>query len=120
MDATLDIMDGIAKNVDNSTRLLNECVREHLGVPWWEEWWQWGLDIWNNRVPKDAEFVRPTTYAQWLQPQYIMMIVSYLLCHVIDWVDARAGSKLCKTYGIKHNALTKVSLYTRQNRIAFS
>jgi len=115
INATHDIVEEVAEDMENlsetvadSNKLLNECVREHMGVPWWEQWWQWGLDIYYNRVPPNSDLIRPTTYGQWLEPQYLMMIITYVVTHVIDWIDARSGSKLCKKYGIKQNALTKV------------
>lgn len=108
MEDVAEDLEDMAGDIRNATRLLNECVRNYLGFPVFAEWWNWGLDILYDRVPANSEFFRPSNLWQWLQPQYIMMLVSWVACHIFSWSDARIGSRLCKWFDIKQGAFTKV------------
>lgn len=108
VDEIANDVNEISNDVKNSTRLLNECIKEHLGVPLLNDWYQWGMDILYNRVPADSDFFRPSNLGEWLRPQYVMMLISYGFCHVLSFIDARLGSKISKKFGFKQSALVKV------------
>lgn len=103
-----DNVDDLSENLTNATLLLNECVKQHLGYPWFDDWLTWGFDIIMNRVPSHSDFFRPATLGQWLNPQALMMGLSYALCHVLSYIDARCGSRLSKNYKFKLGPVAKV------------
>lgn len=113
VDQMAENVEDMVEDVRNSTRLLNECVKKHLGVPLLNDWYQWGMDILKNQVPAESEFFRPSSLGEWLHPQYLMMLISYAICHILSWIDARCGSKISKHCGFKQSGLVKVKSETK-------
>ena len=86
--------------VVNNTHKLDQC----LGRPTLESWVSQGWDALMGKVPAEDSFFRPSTFAEWLNPQTFIMAVIWLL----SWLDERSGSFFSRKLDISTPGFFKV------------
>ena len=100
LDSSAVVANATFKLVTNSTAAINELIKDILGVPIFKAWAGWAKNLWNGDIPADSSYFFPSSWLQWMEPQWPMSIVTHILTWLTAYGDNRAYSRFAKRFNV--------------------
>ena len=100
LDSSAVVANATYKLVANSTAAINELIRDILGVPIFKAWAGWAKNLWNGDIPADASYFFPSSWLQWMEPQWPMSLLTHILTWLTAYADNRTYSRFAKKFNV--------------------
>ena len=100
LDSSAVVANATLKLVTNSTAAINELIKDVLGVPIFKAWAGWAKNLWNGDIPADASYFVPSSWLQWMEPQWPMSLLTHILTWLTAYADNRGYSRFAKKFNV--------------------